>query len=225
MARPAKTLLQRCQERSFRARHHWSLLVREPDLPCPSLGELQQRARAAESEDAVRAIARLFGRRLDSLPAEERRVLLPQQSAAAVTDKPSERKPPAPASARRERNAAFLTVVEAFLAELPLRFRTELSSAEAIQAELLRRAAERLSEIDQRLAEETLTVSGSKGQLRPHPLLASEASLRRELIHGLQQLEFRLRNRAQVEQINALTRAPRTPKRAPKPKQAEPWSS
>jgi len=195
MARPAKSLLQRCQERSFRARHHAHLLVSEPDLPCPSLAALQRAGREAETEDAVKEIARLFERSLDSLPAEERQLLPAMPSPGAAGDA-SEQEPPA-ASAPRERNEAFLAAVDAALAELTTH--TQLSAREEIQAELIRRTGERLAEIDRRLAEDGLTVSGSQGQLRPHPLLSFEAGLRRELVHNLQRLQSAVEVRAAIE--------------------------
>jgi hypothetical protein len=221
MGRPKKSLFQRCREQSFRVRHHWHLLLSEPDLPCPSLAELQRRAREAETEDAVKEVARVFRRTLDSLPPEELQLLLSTQPPGAADDR-GEQEPPAPTSARRGCTQAPLAAVEAALAQLPLRLGTQLSPTEQIQAELIERVAERLAEVDERLSAEGLTVAGSQGQPRQHPLLALEAGLRRELMQSLQQLEFRVENRARLERLNALTRAragpPRPRRRAAGPK-------
>jgi len=213
MGRPTKSLLKRCYERSFRVRHHAHLLASEPDLPHPELAEFQRRAREAETEDAVKEIARSFKRTLDSLPPEQLQLLPPTQPPVAP-DEPGEQQPPAPAAARRERNQALLVALYAALAELPTRFRTRLTAPEEIEAELIRRAAERLAEIDQRLAEEGLSVAGSRRQLRPHPLLAFEAGLRRELTRSLRQLERTVSSRAQFERLSALTRDDPAPDRA-----------
>ena len=193
MGRPAKSLLKRCQERSFRARHHWPLLISEPNLPRGGLCELQQRAREAETERERKAIGRLFERALASLPPAELQPL-PATEAPGVADDPG------------EQEAAMAAAVEAALAELPMRFGTELTALEAIEVELIRRAAGRLSEVDHRLGKEGVTVLGSQRQLRPHPLLAAEASLRRELTQRLRQLEVHIHSRAQVERLNALSR-------------------
>jgi len=203
MARPAKSLLQRCQERSFRARHHAHLLASSADLPHPALLELQQRARGANTDNELDAIAREFQRILSSLPALE----LPSAEArpVPVAGGPGGRHL-APSGARQARNEAFPAALEAALAELPVRFGSPLTASEQIQAELIRRAAERLTQVDQRLAEDGLTVAGSRRQLRPHPLLAFEVRLRRELTRSLRQPEFAFGSRAQVERLNALTR-------------------
>ena len=204
MARPAKSLLRRCQERSFRARHHAPLLARAPDLPHPVLSELQQRARAAITEDELDAIAREFARTLRSLPALELPPAEPEP--APIAGGPGER-PRTPPSARQARNEAFVAAVEAALEQLPGHHGSQLTASEQIQAELIRRAAERLAEIDQRLAEDGLTVAGSRRQLRQHPLLALEAGLRRDLTQSLRQLESTARSRTRLERLNALTRS------------------
>src|SRR2546425_7545404 len=103
MARPAKSLLQRCQEQSFRACHHARLLVTAPDLPHPALLVLQQRACAAQTEDELHAIAREFQRALTRLPADE----LPAPRPPVVAP-PSERPSP---DARRARNEALVADV------------------------------------------------------------------------------------------------------------------
>ena len=213
MARPAKILLQRCREQSFRARHHAQLLASALDLPCPALAELQRRAREVDTTNGLQAIAGEFERTLASLPPEQLSLLLPKQ-APGVADEPGTPAPLPPARAPRDRDEAFLAAVKAALAELPTRFRSQLTAPEEIQAELIRRTAERLAEVDQRLAEDGLTVPGSRRQQRQHPLLALEAGLRRELTQSLRQLESTIRSRAQVERLNALTRNDRAAARA-----------
>jgi hypothetical protein len=52
------------------------------------------------------------------------------------------------------------------------------------------RAADRLAEIRAVLAAEGLTVKGSKGQSRPHPLLIAESVLRREVAQGMKSLRL-----------------------------------
>jgi len=208
MARPAKSLLQRSRELSFRARHHAHLLASATDLPCPALAGLQQRAREVDTTSELRVIAREFQRVLADLPRDQRCLQLPTKSPGlGFGDEPGTRLPRRTARARQERNDSFLAAIDEALAELPGRLHTQLTTLEEIQAELIRRAGERLTEIDQRVAVESLTVAGSHGQLRPHPLLTLEAGLRRELIHTLQQLEFRVRNRAFVDRVNAYSHA------------------
>lgn len=54
----------------------------------------------------------------------------------------------------------------------------------------LLRAVDRLADVRAVLASEGLTVSGSKGQSRPHPLLSTEADLRREIADGFERLQL-----------------------------------
>ncbi len=51
-------------------------------------------------------------------------------------------------------------------------------------------ARDRLAEVRAVLAAEGLTVGGSKGQSRPHPLLVAESVLRREVAQGLRRLRL-----------------------------------
>jgi hypothetical protein len=205
MGRPAKSLLERCQERSFRAGHHSTLLITESDLPHADLCELQQRARAAETEQELKAAGRLFERTLASLPSGELQLRMATESPCAG-DESAEQEPATPANDRRLWSEELAAAVEAALADLPIQVGVELTALEAIEVELIRRTAERLAEVAHRLAEESVTVLGSQRQLRPHPLLSAEASLRRELTQRLRQLEFRVRSRTQVERLNALSR-------------------
>ena len=57
------------------------------------------------------------------------------------------------------------------------------------------RAEDRLADVRAVLDAEGPTVTGSRGQTRPHPLLVSEAVLRREIATGMDRLGFGLRNR------------------------------
>src|SRR5712692_3498982 len=212
MARPAKSLLRRCQEQSFRACHHARLLVTAPDLPHPALLVLQQRACAAQTEDELHAIAREFQCALTMLPADELPPpSQPPPSRPPVVAPPSERPSP---DARRARNEALVADVGAALVQLEVGLGTQLSAVEQIEAEMIQRTAERLAEVDGRLSADGLVVAGSRRQLRQHPLLAPEARLRRELIQGLQQFEFRVGNRAQLERLKALTTARERPARS-----------
>jgi hypothetical protein len=52
------------------------------------------------------------------------------------------------------------------------------------------RARDRLAQVQAVLAREGLTVPGSKGQTRPHPLLVSESVLRREVADGFRRLRL-----------------------------------
>src|SRR5438477_12369168 len=112
MARPVKSLLQRCHEQSFRARHHEQLLRSEPDLGCATLAELQQRAREASSDDELRVVARQFQETLSRLPAGS----LPAASrlAGLTADQPSERE----VSPEVQAEGRLLADVAAVLAEL-----------------------------------------------------------------------------------------------------------
>lgn len=57
------------------------------------------------------------------------------------------------------------------------------------------RARDRLAAVTVALERDGVTVAGSKGQLRPHPLLTTEASLRREVADGLAALKLGARDR------------------------------
>lgn len=56
--------------------------------------------------------------------------------------------------------------------------------------ELVIRQGDRLEEVRLILAEEGPTVVGSKGQKRPHPLLAAEGQLARDIAAGLERLKL-----------------------------------
>ena len=64
---------------------------------------------------------------------------------------------------------------------------------------------DRLAAATAAIAEEGLTVTGSKGQMRPHPLLSFEAGLRREFASGLDQLGLSPKSRA-TSYLNRITR-------------------
>jgi hypothetical protein len=71
------------------------------------------------------------------------------------------------------------------------------------------RARERLEEIRQTLATDGITVVGSRGQTRPHPLLAIERQLVAEISNSLARLELRpsrIRSMRDFQEIRALTR-------------------
>ncbi len=52
------------------------------------------------------------------------------------------------------------------------------------------RAEDRLAGVAKAIGLDGVTVTGSKGQLRPHPLLAVETVLRREVAEGLDRLRL-----------------------------------
>lgn len=60
-------------------------------------------------------------------------------------------------------------------------------------------ARDRLAQVRAVLDAEGLTVSGSKGQSRPHPLLVTESVLRREVADGLRRLRLDSTNRFNFE--------------------------
>src|SRR5579864_5677841 len=82
--RPPKSLLVRCQERSFRAREHHGLLGSEPYLPWPELAGLQRRYREAGEGFERRALAVEFQRRL--LGGSELAVVAPMGAPAVLAD-------------------------------------------------------------------------------------------------------------------------------------------
>lgn len=57
------------------------------------------------------------------------------------------------------------------------------------------RARDRLAQVAEVLNAEGVTVEGSKGQTRPHPLLNVEGELRRDIANGLEQLKLGPRER------------------------------
>lgn len=81
-----------------------------------------------------------------------------------------------------------------------------LTWSERQRVELLGRDLARLDDIGATLAAEGLTVLGSMGQPRPHPLLDAEKALWRDLFEGLRKLGFEVSSRAQVVEANALAR-------------------
>src|SRR6266516_5129230 len=83
------------------------------------------------------------------------------------------------------------------------------------QTEIITRFEQRLAKIAKTIEREGLTVNGSQGQLRPHPLLAYEATLqrereracarRRELENRLVALREAQSQDAQLRQANEMT--------------------
>ena len=194
MARPRTSLLQRCCEGSFRARHHWPLLARELNLPVVGLAELQQRARPA-GEEEQRSLACEFGRRLSQLTGEERSLLVEAAAVAESDESPAEAAygddsdlpvgDVGPLRLRVETAAAqFLEEAEA-----------EASAAEWLLRDLLVAVAERLDSVRAQLLRDGLMIEGSRGQRRAHPLLVQERDLARELVRRLQEFEATVRKR------------------------------
>jgi hypothetical protein len=115
--------------------------------------------------------------------------------------------PDALASARRQQ-----AKVEEALDDLESVPAGGLTPAEAARAQGLRQAGRRLIEIAELIEREGLTVTGSMGQLRPHPLLSEERALRKEITDQLPKLDYQIRQRATCDRLNALTRRPELPR-------------
>ena len=222
MARPRKPLVERCREGSFRSSQHWPMLAAEPTLPLPALAELQRQARAAEDDEVVKELARVFARQLDSLTEEELQILDDTPPVDARQSSAKDRQRGRSDNNYRTTNQRLLAHAEAVLSELDT-MGLPLSARERLEVELIRTEVERLAEIDRRLHDEGFTVSGSKGQLRPHPLLSSEGSLRRELVQHLRTLEWRIGNRVTLERLKALTRDPEPAEEASSPNRVTEW--
>ncbi|MBA2756901.1 MAG: hypothetical protein H0U37_05610 [Chloroflexi bacterium] len=77
---------------------------------------------------------------------------------------------------------------------------TTMGGAEADFAALaaVLRAEDRLAVVKAALDADGPMVTGSRGQARPHPLLVSEAVLRREIASGMDALGFGLKHRFRV---------------------------
>jgi hypothetical protein len=197
MARPKKSLLQRCREASFRPRHHWPLLASEPDLPAVGLAELQERARTA-CEEEQRSLACEFSRRVSRLTEEERRLL---DEAAAMAGSDGSR----PETVCREESGLpvgevgpLRLRVEAAAARVFEEAEVEASAAEFLLHDLLMAVAERLDSVQAQLLRDGPMIEGSRGQRRAHPLLVHEQGLTRELVKRLQEFEVAVRKRACV---------------------------
>jgi predicted transcriptional regulator len=107
--------------------------------------------------------------------------------------------------------ALVVVAVEAALTDLRRRCNDALIPLETVQELLLRQAAHRLLECSEQIETEGLTVEGSKGQIRPHPLLDRERAPRREIVEQLKKRDWFAGNRARVERLNERTRKPRAP--------------
>jgi P27 family predicted phage terminase small subunit len=68
------------------------------------------------------------------------------------------------------------------------------------------RARDRQAEVRARIDTDGVTVEGSQGQLRPHPLLAVEATLARDIAAGLDRLGLARRYPAKDFEITAAGR-------------------
>jgi hypothetical protein len=116
---------------------------------------------------------------------------------------------------------AQLIAVEAALSGIGSLPAGGLTAVESAQAEGLRQAAGRLVEVAEQIQAEGLSVLGSMGQRRAHPLLGEERTLRREIAERLVKLEYRVGQRAQLERLNALRpRQSELPRLRLKPKPA-----
>jgi hypothetical protein len=71
------------------------------------------------------------------------------------------------------------------------------------------RAHERLAEVRTELSRAGVTATGSRGQVRPHPLLGIERRLANDIVNSLDRLELRpsrIRTARQLAEIRELTR-------------------
>jgi P27 family predicted phage terminase small subunit len=85
----------------------------------------------------------------------------------------------------------------------------EPGSADLVLLADVLRACDRRDEISLTLAREGLTVAGSRGQTRPHPLVVIEKELRAEIARSFERLRLTPRWRAtaiQIQRLNALTK-------------------
>jgi P27 family predicted phage terminase small subunit len=62
------------------------------------------------------------------------------------------------------------------------------AEVDLVVLEQVLRARDRLQAVSTKLDADGVTVTGSKDQVRPHPLLSVERALRAEVVAGLQQL-------------------------------------
>lgn len=80
------------------------------------------------------------------------------------------------------------------------------AQVDLVLLELVVRQADRLEEVRLILAEEGPTVTGSKGQTRPHPLLAAEGQLARDIAGGLERLRLTPKRRPWRAEVTAAGR-------------------
>jgi P27 family predicted phage terminase small subunit len=112
----------------------------------------------------------------------------------------------APANLSKSAQAAWPELVEEFCfvhdVEAP-------GASDLLLLEELLHARDRLSEVRADIQRDGLVVAGSKGQSRPHPLLATERALERQVEDGLERLWLTPRHRQNAEltrQANDITR-------------------
>ena len=100
------------------------------------------------------------------------------------------------------------------MADLERRLPTGMEPLQRALAARIRHAAAQLLACADQLAADELMVIGSTGQRRPHPLLKTEADLRREISDGLKELTFRAEQAAMFRSAQLLTREqPTKPRR------------
>jgi hypothetical protein len=213
MPPPRKSLFERCRAGSFRARHHWRLLADAPDLPVPELAALQARARDS-SEQEQRTLARAFAQQVRGLTGVQREQLdFYERFRASDPGNKDEGLPAEPGQAwdrPSEHEPELLGELEAALSELDTRVRLDFTAGERFRASLLRRGVKQLAAIEAQIEQEGLTVTGSRGQARPHPLLAQAAALHRDLDNRYRRFELDVGLRAQFDRAQAISRGQRT---------------
>jgi hypothetical protein len=207
MARPRKSLLVRCLERSFRPRHHWRLLAADPVLPVRRLAELQRQTRTGDRDR--RELARAFAPQLRHLSDRERDTLRRHQTkndSPPVADWAGDEddEPPLPWG-----ETDPLARVEATLEVLRARIGGEFTDLEQLQASCFRHTARRLIDVRQTINREGTTVKGSRGQPRPHPLLTHEHTLTTDLLLRLPRFQRQVCTRAELDIAHTLQLATR----------------
>src|SRR5262249_10982225 len=198
MARPRKSLLERCCRNSFRPRHHWALIAGELDLPVAALAELQQQARDCDDE-TQRALAQEFARRLGALSERERAMLdrarepadrSPQQPQSDHSDEPQS------FDARSGGPGPLAARLQTAPAETVDRESGEPTAPRRLALELLLGDVQLLDSTRARITLDGPMLAGSRGQQRAHPLLTHISGLSREISEQLQAFETRVSRRA-----------------------------
>jgi hypothetical protein len=167
-------------------------------LPVPELAELQRRARGSDDVQQ-RDLALSLAERLRGLAPEQREALggatQPSREEYKRGDRADEN--------QSEQEPEILLELEAALTELVARVRLDFTPGERFRAALLREGVRQLATIEAQIASEGLTVPGSRGQRRPHPLLSQSTTLLRDLDNRYRRFELDVKLRAQFDRAQA----------------------
>lgn len=93
-------------------------------------------------------------------------------------------------------------------------------TSDLLRMEQVVTATDRLREIRDRIDRDGLVVAGSRKQARPHPLLASERALQRQIDEELERLWLTPRHRATAAQVRAANEMTRWTPRQPEADEA-----